>query len=155
VTDQTEVCQKSRKKAKGKRQKAKGKRRKAKGESDKKSVNMDKNELQDRLFKFAVDVIKMLRTLKGGNDLKIISNQLVKAATSSGANYEEAQAAVSRADFGYKVGISLKEMRESNYWLRILKELFPSNKEIIRLTTESFELKNILGSISIKVSPRT
>jgi four helix bundle protein len=148
VTDQTEVYQKSRKKAKGKR-------RKAKGESDKKSVNMDKNELQDRLFKFAVDVIKMLRTLKGGNDLKIISNQLVKAATSSGANYEEAQAAVSRADFGYKVGISLKEMRESNYWLRILKELFPSNKEIIRLTTESFELKNILGSISIKVSPRT
>ena len=116
---------------------------------------MDKNELQDRLFKFAVDVIKMLRTLKGGNDLKIISNQLGKAATSSGANYEEAQAAVSRADFGYKVGISLKEMRESNYWLRILKELFPSNKEIIRLTTESFELKNILGSISIKVSPRT
>jgi four helix bundle protein len=64
---------------------------------------MDKNELQDRLFKFAVDVIKMLRTLKGGNDLKIISNQLGKAATSSGANYEEAQAAVSRADFGYKV----------------------------------------------------
>ena len=116
---------------------------------------MDKNELQDRLFKFAVDVIKMLRSLKGGNEIKIISNQLGKSATSSGANYEEAQAAVSRADFGYKVGISLKEMRESNYWLRILKELFPSNKEIIRLTSESFELKNILGSISLKVSPRT
>jgi four helix bundle protein len=115
---------------------------------------MKKNELQYRLFRFAVDVIKMLRTLKGGNDLKIISNQLVKAATSSGANYEEAQAAVSRADFGYKVGISLKEMRESNYWLRILKELFPSNEEITMLTTESFELKNILGAISIKVSPR-
>ena len=116
---------------------------------------MDKNELQDRLFKFAVDVIKMLRSLKGGNEIKIISNQLGKSATSSGANYEEAQAAVSRADFGYKVGISLKEMRESNYWLRILKELFPSNKEIIRLTSESFELKNILGSISLKVSPGT
>ena len=116
---------------------------------------MDKNELQDRLFKFAVDVIKMLRSLKGGNEIKIISNQLGKSATSSGANYEEAQAAVSRADFGYKVGISLKEMRESNYWLRILKDLFPSNIEIIRLTSESFELKNILGSISLKVSPGT
>jgi four helix bundle protein len=116
---------------------------------------MDENDLSKRLFKFAVDVIKMLRSLKGGNDIKIISNQLGKSATSSGANYEEAQGAVSMADFGNKVGISLKEMRESNYWLRILKELFPSNKEIIRLTAESFELKNILGSISYKVNPRT
>jgi len=61
---------------------------------------------------------------------------------------------VSRADFGNKIGISLKEMRESNYWLEILKELFPSDSEIERLTTESQELKNILGSISNKVSPR-
>ena len=116
---------------------------------------MDENELSKRLFKFAVDVIKMLKTLKDGNEIKIISNQLGKAATSSGANYEEAQAAVSRADFGNKVGISLKEMRESNYWIRILKDLIPSNKEIIRLANESYELKSILGSISHKVSPRT
>jgi four helix bundle protein len=115
---------------------------------------MKKNELQERLFRFAVDVLKMLRKIKGGNDLKIISFQLGKSSTSSGANYEEAQAAVSRADFGYKVGTSLKEMRESNYWLRILKELYPLNNEIIRLTAESFELKSILGSINLKVSPR-
>ena len=116
---------------------------------------MSENELQERLFRFAVDVIKILRLLEGGNDLKIISNQLGKASTSSGANYEEAQAAVSRADFGNKVGISLKEMRESNYWLRILKELYPKNSEIERLLKESSELKNILGTISHKVSPRT
>jgi len=115
---------------------------------------MDENDLSKRLFKFAIDVIKMLRSLKGSIDIRIISNQLGKAAISSGANYEEAQAAVSRADFGNKIGVSLKEMRESNYWLRILKELFPLNKEIIRLTAESLELKNILGSISHKVSPR-
>ena len=115
---------------------------------------MGENDLQERLFNFAVAVIRMLRSLTGGNDLRIISNQLVKSATSSGANYEEAQAAFSRADFGFKVGISLKEMRESNYWLRILKELYQENAEIIRLTNESFELKSILGSISQKVSPR-
>jgi four helix bundle protein len=115
---------------------------------------MEDNELQGRLFKFAVDVIKMLQSVKGGNDLRIISNQLNKAATSSGANYEEAQAAVSRADFGNKVGISLKEMRESNYWLRILNELYPGNAEIDRLKKESLELKNILGSISSKVSKK-
>lgn len=134
----------------GESKKTKGERRKAKVQEF-----MGENELQERLFKFAVDVIKMLRSLKGGNDLRIISNQLGKSATSVGANYEEAQAAVSRADFGFKVGISLKEMRESNYWLRILKELYPANLEIERLVKESSELKNILGSISFKVSPRT
>ena len=67
---------------------------------------------------------------------------------------EEAQGAVSRADFGNKVGISLKEMRESNYWLRILHELYPSNSEIDRLKKESFELKNILGSICSKVTKK-
>ena len=116
---------------------------------------MDENELQKRLFKFAVDVLKLLRRLTGGIDLKIISYQLGKAATSSGANYEEAQAAVSRTDFGYKVSISLKEMRESNYWLRILNELYTDDEEIDRLVKESFELKNILGSINKKVTPRT
>jgi len=115
---------------------------------------MGENDLQDRLFRFALDVIKMLRTLKGGADLKVISNQLIKAATSSGANYEEAQAAVSRTDFGYKISISLKEMRESNYWLRLLGDLYKQNSEIVRLIKESIELKNILGSISVKVSPR-
>ena len=116
---------------------------------------MDENELQKRLFKFAVDVLKLLRRLTGGVDLKIISYQLGKAATSSGANYEEAQAAVSRTDFGYKVSISLKEMRESNYWLRILHELYSDDSEIDRLIKESSELKNILGSITKKVTPRS
>jgi four helix bundle protein len=64
---------------------------------------MSEKDLQDRLFRFALDVIKMLRTLKESADLKVIRNQLIKSATSSGANYEEAQAAVSRTDFGYKM----------------------------------------------------
>jgi four helix bundle protein len=116
---------------------------------------MLENELQERLFRFAIDVIKMLRLLKGGSELFVIKPQLIKSSTSSGANYEEAQGAVSRADFGNKVGISLKEMRESNYWLRILKELYSNNPEILRLEKESSELKNILGSIHSKVTPRS
>jgi four helix bundle protein len=115
---------------------------------------MAENNLQERLFRFAIDVIKMLRSLKGGSELFVIKPQLIKSVTSSGANYEEAQGAVSRADFSCKVGISLKEMRESNYWLRILHELYSTNLEIKRLLKESEELKNILGSISVKVSNR-
>lgn len=115
---------------------------------------MEENELSRRLFRFAVDVIKMLQSLHGGEELRIIRSQLIKASSSSGANYEESQAAVSRADFANKVGISLKEMRESNYWLRILKATIKVNDDVIRLEQESLELKLILGSICNKVSSR-
>lgn len=56
-------------------------------------------------------------------EYQIIKHQLGKSATSIGANYEEAQAGSSKADFKNKVRISLKEARESNYWLRVLKAL--------------------------------
>jgi four helix bundle protein len=112
---------------------------------------MEDNALSERLFRFSVDVIKVLRTIRGGEELFIIRPQLIRSATSAGSNYEEAQGAVSRADFGNKVGISLKEMRESNYWLRILYELFRPNDDLEKLRTESRELKDILGSIKSKV----
>ena len=108
--------------------------------------------LGDRLFNFAVDVIKFLMKIRNSSEVSVIKYQLTKASTSSGANYEEAQAASSKADFKYKQDISLREMRESNYWLRILKELQIGNAEIgSRLVQESEELKKILGSICSKL----
>jgi len=77
---------------------------------------MKENDMRDRLFRFAVNVLRMLGELKDGKEIEVIRYQLSKAATSTSANYEESQAAVSKADFTNKVGISLKEMRESNYW---------------------------------------
>ena len=84
----------------------------------------------------------------------------MKSAGSSGANYEEAQAGSSKADFIYKVEISLREMRESNFWLRLLKETGDKlNKliisELTELINESEELKKILGSIIVKVKTKT
>ena len=111
-------------------------------------------DLAEKLFQFAVNVIKFLRHLPNEPEFNNIRFQLSKSSSSSGANYEEAQGAVSRPDFGNKVAISLKEMREADYWLRILKELYPNNAEVERLVKESFELKNILGSICVKVSRR-
>ena len=73
------------------------------------------NDLTKRLFRFSVGVIVFLRDIKNNQEAGIIKHQLIKAATSSGANYEESQAASSKADFTNKVSISLKEMRESNY----------------------------------------
>ena len=111
-----------------------------------------KNQLQLRLFDFAVDVIKFIRKLPKGKEYDIISYQLIKSSTSSGANYDEAQAAVSKADFANKIGISLKEMRESNYWIRIIVATTEKNEDWIRFRQESFELMNILGSIYSKTS---
>lgn len=62
-----------------------------------------------------------MRTQVPSSELNVIKYQLTKSATSIGANYEEAQAGSSKLDFTNKVRISLREMRESNYWLRILK----------------------------------
>jgi hypothetical protein len=62
----------------------------------------------------------------------------------------ESQSGSSKADFANKVRISLREMRESNYWLRIIKELFPKTENIVYLVGESEELGKILASILIK-----
>ncbi len=111
---------------------------------------MDK-DLGKRLFDFAVRVIKYCRTLKKTKDHDVVQYQLIKSSTSSGANYEEAQSASSRADFKHKIDISLREMRESNYWLRIIRAVDTLDDELNFLINESTELKKILGSISSKL----
>lgn len=112
-----------------------------------------KNDLEDRLFGFSIEVIKLLRKIENTVEIKVIKNQLTKSATSVGANYEEAQAASSKQDFRNKIKISLKEIRETNYWLRIIKELKIGDRvEVEKLEKESEELKKILGSIAVKVS---
>jgi len=116
-------------------------------------IEKKQNDLSDRLFQFTIDVIKYLRTIKSTEETRVLKYQLTKSSSSSGANYEEAQGSDTRADFNYKIAISLKEMRESNYWLRIFKSLELGNEDTSqKLVEESTELKNILGSISSKVS---
>lgn len=78
---------------------------------------------------------------------------MIKSVTFSGANYEEAQAGSSRADFYNKVKIALKEMVESTHWLNILYSILNHmelKKESSSLIDESKELAKILGSISSK-----
>jgi four helix bundle protein len=111
--------------------------------------------LTDRLFNFAVSVLKFLKRLPRTPEMNVIRYQLVKCSTSSGANYEEAQAGSSKPDFNNKVRISLREMRESNYWLRIIKATLDDNKldnELLPLIDESTQLKKILGSIVTKTN---
>ncbi|WDT67508.1 four helix bundle protein [Cloacibacterium sp. TD35] len=109
---------------------------------------MQNNNLLDRTFKFGVNCIIFLRTLPRDFEYNVIKLQLTKLSTSIGANYEESQAGSSKADFKNKVRISLREARESNYWLRVIKALERSeNEQLESLIQESKELKNILASI--------
>ncbi len=109
-----------------------------------------KNDLQQRLFNFAVRCLLFIRILPDSTEYKVIKYQLAKSSTSSGSNYEEAQAGSSKADFNNKTRISLREMRESNYWLRIIKAITETGVDFVELDwliQESKELKSILGSI--------
>jgi four helix bundle protein len=108
-----------------------------------------KNDLCERLFEFSVSSIEFLKKLPYSPENKTIRTQLSKSACSAGANYEEAQAGSSKADFTNKIRISLREMRESNYWLRIIKRTVKEVNEtkLDSLIKESVELKNILGKI--------
>lgn len=90
-------------------------------------MNSKTEELLQRVFNFGIDTLKYLFNLPKNKIYDIITFQLAKASTSSGSNYEEAQAAESKKDFIHKVGIVLKEIRESNYWLRILYAIPPEN----------------------------
>jgi len=83
---------------------------------------MDKSELEKRTKQFALKIIALVATLPQTKTCAIIEYQLVKAGTSVGANYREANRAESRADFIHKIGIVEKECSEGSYWLEICDE---------------------------------
>jgi len=83
---------------------------------------MDKAELEKRTKQFALRIIAFAATLPVGRIGDVIRYQLVKAGTSVGANYREANRAESRNDFIHKIGIVEKEASESQYWLEICDE---------------------------------
>ena len=115
-------------------------------------MNPKTEELLERTFLFGVDTLNFLLKLPNNKVYSIIIYQLAKASTSAGSNYEEAQAAESKRDFSHKVGIVLKEVRESNYWYRVLNDLLPdsnSNNELQRLLNESLELRKIFTTIKL------
>ena len=111
-----------------------------------------KKDLKERLFQFSVDVILYLRTVKNNIETMDMKRQLIKSSTSTGANYEEGQGAPTKPDVKMKIGISLKEIREANYFLRVFNKLQLGDAEKSKyLVNESLELKKILASIINKL----
>ena len=81
--------------------------------------NEKRNEILEMSFDFALEIIELTKYLKMNKEF-VISNQLLKSGTSSGANVSEAQAAQSTKDFIAKMSIASKEARETEYWIRLL-----------------------------------
>lgn len=105
-----------------------------------------RGELNERLLDYAVRVIKVVESLPGTLVARRVADQLLRCSLSAGANYEEARAAESREDFVHKLQIALKELRESNYWLRLLaKAGTVPHTRLTSLLDESNQLRAILS----------
>lgn len=102
--------------------------------------------LKKRTKKFAVDVIKFCNSLKTCKASTVVSYQLVKSATSTGANYRAVCRARSNTEFFSKICIVVEEVDESEYWLEIINEANLSNDsdELERLTKEANEITRIM-----------
>ena len=104
------------------------------------------DDIRQRAFVFACEVVELCdEVAKRGFSARRLAGQLVNAGTSIGANLEEADGAQSRADFISKCTIALKEARESNYWLRILRQTGRLGED--HLVRESNEIVSILTTI--------
>ena len=97
----------------------------------------------ERTANFGGEVIKLCRAVPQDSISKPIISQLIRSATSVGANYAEATAASSRKDFANKIYIARKEAQETKHWLRMIAEIVDPVK-VANLTQECHELILIL-----------
>jgi four helix bundle protein len=111
------------------------------------------NPVREKSYEFALKIIELCRALRQQKEFEI-SGQLFRSGTSIGANVEEESAGQTKKDFTAKMAIASKEARESNYWLRLLRDshLYGST-EVSGLIRESEDLIRLLTSI-VKTSQR-
>lgn len=113
-----------------------------------------KNIIKDRSYQFALNIIQLYLNIRKQNEF-VLSKQLLRSATSVGANVEEASAGQSRKDFIAKMAIASKEARETNYWLRLFRDSnLCKGIDFSSFIQESEEIIKILTSI-VKTSQKT
>src|ERR1043166_6625185 len=111
-----------------------------------------KKDLEQRPERFALSVIKFVACLRRNRETDVLGRQLLRSATSVGANYREANRAVSRADFANRIGIAQKEAAETQYWLELLIDSGLSDTAAAgKIHKESSELLAIFASIGKKL----
>lgn len=118
-------------------------------------VQKKKYDLEERTAKLGEEVIKFAKKIPRTPVTIPLIEQLVKAGTSVGANYCEADDAESKRDFQHKIGICKKESREAKHWLRMIAVAVPElKKEARALWQEAKELNLIFNSIINKLKKK-
>lgn len=106
-------------------------------------------DLEERTAKFGEEIIKFCKSVEVDHITRPLVSQLVRSATSIGANYMEANQASSEKDFYNKIRISQKEANETKHWLRMLSSVLMDRKDELRkYWKESHELTLIFAKIS-------
>ena len=106
-----------------------------------------KTDLKRRAYKYSIGMIEFLDTLPKDTSSQVIAKQLLRSATSIGANIVEAKGASSKRDFTNFFSHSLKSANESLYWLGLLRDAKKIDSARLEyLLNETKELANILGS---------
>ena len=107
-----------------------------------------RQNLVERTARFGTFAISLARAIREDAVTRPLISQLVRAATSVGANYSEANEAESRNDFSHKISICAKEARETGHWVRMIVSAVPEHKtEARRLWLEARELTLVFGAI--------
>lgn len=103
--------------------------------------------IQSKSYKFSILIINLYQKLQEKNEF-VLARQILKSGTSIGANVEEAVGAQSGKDFFMKITIAYKEARETNYWLRLLRDCnYIDHEESLKLINDIEELLKLLTSI--------
>ncbi len=105
-------------------------------------------DIRRRAYVFALDVIRFIKSMPKDFSAEILGKQLLRSATSIGANIMEGQAASSKRDFTNSHTHSLKSANETKFWILLIKDAgIGSQNEAVRLANESKELSKILAAI--------
>lgn len=112
------------------------------------------NDLKERTKRFAIDALRLCSASGSKPEVRVISNQFMRSATSVGANYRSACRSKSKTDFINKLSIVEEEADESGYWFELLEHLMAEkNPELTRLKSEASQLVAIM--IQSKKTART
>jgi len=111
-----------------------------------------KYDLEERTAKYGKSIILFCKNLTVNYLMEPLIKQLIRSATSIGANYMEANGSDSKKDFKNKISICKKEAKETTHWIRMLSTAFPGQKDKLRrFWKEGHELSLIFGAINRKV----
>lgn len=114
--------------------------------SQKHNSNSKSRDVKVRAYDFAIAIIRFINTLPNNRAFWAIADQLLRSATSIGANMMEAQSSSSKREFIKFYEIALKSANETKYWLSLLKDSYPELKDCESLLNEVIEISNMLAS---------